>query len=167
MTIIDWLRPEFDAEMVATRTSLERVPGDRFDWSPHEKSTTLGRLATHVSELPGWVTQTLLKTELDIAPAEQGPPVWAVLPSVQAILEQFDRNANEARAAIDAATEASLQVPWTLKFAGNTLFTMPRWMVYRRMVLNHLVHHRAQLGVYLRLCGAAVPALYGPSADER
>jgi uncharacterized damage-inducible protein DinB len=167
MPLRDLMLPEFDAEMELTRRTLERVPEGRFDWKPHQKSTALGRLATHVSELPIWVSHTFEKTELDIAPASAGPPVWATLPSVAAILEQFDRNRQAARAALEALSDDSLAVPWSLKFAGNTVFTLPRWMVYRRMCMNHLVHHRAQLGVYLRLCGAAVPASYGPSAGER
>lgn len=167
MSVIDWLLPEFDAEVAATRRTLERVPMDDPHWKPHEKSMTLGYLAYLVATLPTWATMTLERTELDIKPPE-GKRWDSDVPSDTAgLLALFDKGAADGRKAIASATEESLQVPWTLKMGEQTLSTEPRWLVYRRSVINHLVHHRAQLGVYLRLLGVAVPSIYGPSADER
>ena len=167
MPITDWLLPEYDAEMAVTRRILERVPLDDPQWKPHEKSMAIGYLAFLVASLPGWTTMTLHRTELDIQP----PPgkTWGddAPHTVEALLERFDHDVAEGRAALAAATEADFQVPWTLKMGERTLMTQPRWLVYRQSVINHLVHHRAQLGVYLRLRGVPVPSMYGPSADEQ
>jgi uncharacterized damage-inducible protein DinB len=167
MPITDWLLPEYDAEMTTTRRLLERVPLDDPQWKPHEKSMPIGYLAFLVASLPGWTTMTLQRTELDIQP----PPgkKWGddAPRTVAGLLERFDHDVAQGRAALAAATEADFQVPWTLKMGEHELMTQPRWMVYRQSVINHLVHHRAQLGVYLRLRGVPVPSLYGPSADEQ
>jgi uncharacterized damage-inducible protein DinB len=167
MPIQDWLLPEYDAEMATTRRLLERVPLDDPQWKPHDKSMAIGYLAFLVASLPGWTTMTLQRTELDIQP----PPgkTWGHdAPSTTTeLLERFDRDVAEGRQALAAATEADFQVPWTLKMGERELMTQPRWIVYRQSVMNHLVHHRAQLGVYLRLRGVAVPSMYGPSADEQ
>lgn len=167
MTIADWLLPEYEAEMASTRRTLERVPLDDPEWKPHEKSMAIGYLAFLVASLPGWVVSTLKRTELDIQPPP-GRSWGAEAPAtVEGLLERFDRDVAEGRAALLAATEADWQVPWTLKMGEQSLMTQPRWMVYRLSVMNHLVHHRAQLGVYLRLRGVPVPSVYGPSADEQ
>jgi uncharacterized damage-inducible protein DinB len=167
MTITDWLLPEFDAEMAATRRVLERVPMDDPQWKPHPTSMPIGYLAFLVASLPGWATSAMTRTELDIKP----PPgkTWGddAPRTREGLLERFDSDAADARLAIAAATEQSLMVPWTLKMGDHPLMTQPRWMVYRQSVINHLVHHRAQLGVYLRLLGVPVPSTYGPSADEQ
>ena len=160
----DHLMAEFDAEMAATRKVLERVPEGKADYRPHPKSAPLGRLATHVAQLPGWVTQTLTKTELDISPPPGG--FAGMVQSPAGNLDTFDTEVAAAKTAIAAVTDRDLDVPWTLKMGVVPLFTMSRREVYRRMVMNHLVHHRAQLGVYLRLLGIPLPGIYGPTADE-
>jgi uncharacterized damage-inducible protein DinB len=166
MSIGQSLLPEFDREMEGTRKTLERVPDGEFGWKPHEKSMTIGRLAQHVSELPGWATFTIETESLDIAPVGEPPYQSPKFSSVAELVNSFDENVKKARAAIAAVSDEDLQKTWTLLAGGKTLFTMPRMMVLRVSVLNHLIHHRAQLGVYLRLKNVPLPALYGPSADE-
>src|SRR6266550_2677863 len=162
MTISEMLLPEFDQEMASTRKLLERVPEDKWDYKPHVKSMPLGRLAAHVAELPFWAKHTLSVESLDITPGEQP---FAVT-SKQELLAAFDKNATEAREALAKATDADMAKTWTLSFAGKPVFSMPRSAVLRGSVMNHLIHHRAQLGVYLRLNDVAIPGMYGPSADE-
>jgi len=166
MPLADWLIPEFDEEMAATRRVLERVPDGKAAWKPHPKSMTLGRLATLVAELPAWAVNAVTRDELDIMPPGGPAPKFAALESTARILEMFDRNAAEARAAIARTADPEFQKPWAFKVAGRTVNTSPKFTVYRRTVLNHLVHHRGQLTVYLRLNGIPVPAVYGPTADE-
>src|SRR5881628_1117615 len=156
MPLAELLLPEFDEEMTVTRRVLERVPDGKASWKPHPKSMTLGRLATLVAELPGWVVNTITRDELDIMPPGGPPPKF----------EALDRNAAAARAALAKAPDAEFKKPWAFKVGGRTVATNPKFTVYRRTVLNHLVHHRGQLTVYLRLNGAPVPAVYGPTADE-
>lgn len=165
MSIAKSIVPELDHEMANTRKILDRVPEGRYDWKPHAKSMTLGRLASHLAELPGWGTYTMQVTELDIAPPGE-TRTGANLASKAEIMALFDKNLAEARQAIAAGADADFMVPWTLKKAGNSIFTLPRIAVLRSMVLNHNVHHRAQLGVYLRLLDVPVPSIYGPTADE-
>jgi uncharacterized damage-inducible protein DinB len=167
MSIADLLLPEFDNEIAVTRRVLERVPDDRGTWKPHEKSFPMAHLAQLVARMPSWTGMTLSRTELDIAPVD-GPtqPGYSIEPTAT-LLAEFDRNAAEARAALARATDADFAVPWTLKRAGQTMMTQSRYQIFRAMVLNHLVHHRAQLGVYLRLVDVPVPSMYGPTADER
>lgn len=166
MAISDGVLAEFDHEMAGTRKTLERVPEDKFGWKPHEKSGSLGWLAGHVANLAGWAVTTLHEDSLDLAPGGkqmQPPPP----PKTQKeLLELFDKNVVAARAAIAATSDAKWFQPWSLLRDGKTLMTMPRMACLRGFVLNHTIHHRAQLGVYLRLNNIAVPALYGPSADE-
>lgn len=161
------LLPEFDNEMANTRKALERVPDDRFAWKPHDKSFALGALATHVANIPHWAAMTFQTTELDLAPpgAEPMPPAKA--DNRAEVLALFEKSVAEARAALQAASDAQFMEPWSLLLGGRTIFTMPRYAVYRGMVMNHLVHHRAQLTVYYRLNDVPVPSLYGPSADEQ
>lgn len=166
MSIAQSLLPELDHEMAGTRRVLERVPDDRFDWKPHPKSMTLGRLASHLAELPVWGEGTMVVTELDIMPVGQPKQTGANLANRAEILALFDKSLAAARTAIGKGTDADFMVPWTLKKGGATIFTLPRIAVLRSMVLNHNVHHRAQLGVYLRLLDIPVPALFGPTADE-
>ena len=153
-------------EMAKTRVALERVPEDKFGWKPHEKSMTLGRLAGHIAEMPGWATPTIDTDSLDIAPVNGPKYETPKIESRKALLEMFDKNVKDARAAIERASDENLGQPWTLLGGGKTIFTMPRIAVLRSMVMNHIIHHRAQLGVYLRLNNVAVPGAYGPSADE-
>lgn len=166
MPLAELLLPEFDAEMAATRRVLERVPDGKTSWKPHAKSMTLGRLATLMAELPAWVVNTITLSELDIMPPGGAPPKFEALGSTKKIIELFDKNVAAARAALAKASDAEFQKPWTFKVAGRAVDTSPKYTVFRRTVLNHLVHHRGQLTVYLRLNEAAVPAVYGPTADE-
>ena len=167
MPLADLLLLEFDMESATTRTVLERVPDDRIEWKPHEKSFPMGHLAQLVAMIPGWTTFVLTKTEFDIAPTDRKPGSGYSFQKVSALLELFDKSVAEARPLIAGVTDEALQVPWTLQAAGQKVSTMPRYMVYRTMMLNHLVHHRAQLGVYLRLTDQKVPQMYGPTADEK
>ena len=161
MPMVDALLPEFDHEMSVTRKVLERVPGDRFEWKPHPKSMSFGALAQHVANLPMWGAMTLTKSELDL-----GGPQPLPAPSRAELLAGFDQRVNETRALLAAVSDAELMVPWTLKRDGHTIFSMPKAAVWRSFVLSHLIHHRAQLSVYLRLNDVPVPSMYGPSADE-
>ena len=164
MSIAQTLLPEFDHEAAVTRTVLERVPEAHADWRPHPKSMALGQLAIHIAAIPGWGIVTLRDRELDLAPPGGGPRP-AQWESLAATLALFDAQIARARAALVATTDLELAQPWTLKKAGEKVFTAPRASVLRSFVLNHAVHHRAQLGVYLRLLDVPVPAMYGPTAD--
>ena len=165
MAIGKSLLPEFDMEMVGTRKTLERVPDDKFDWQPHGKSMSMGGLATHLANLPSWGTLALNAESFDVAP--EGIPVKTPeLHSTADVLQQFDTNVAATRAAIAAASDEELFKKWSLLKNGTAIMTMPKVAVLRGFVMNHMIHHRAQLGVYLRLNDVAVPSLYGPSADE-
>lgn len=167
MTLSQILLPEFDHEMANTRRTIERVPGDRLGWSPHPKSMTLGRLAGHLAEFGVWTSKTCELDELDLAPP--GGPGYRprVYASTAEILEAFDANVAAGRAALAAASDEQLKGKWSLLSGGHTVFSMSRAAVLRGFVLSHCIHHRGQLTVYLRLLDVPVPALYGPSADER
>ena len=165
MGLSDALLPEFDNEMANTRKTLERVPDEKFAWKPHEKSSTMGALAGHLANLPSWGSLTLSSESFDLAP--RGEPLKTPsLSSTKELLAKFDENVAASRAAIAAATDSDFFKPWTLMSNGNTILTMPKVAVMRNFVMNHLIHHRAQLGVYLRLNDLPVPSIYGPSADE-
>ena len=159
------LLQELEMEIPATRKTLERIP-ENFDWSPHPKSMTVGRLAQHVAEIPDWAVKAISLDELDLAPpggAGYQPPI----PTNKAqVVEAFDKNIAAAKAALAGASDEHMMKPWSLKMGGKTILTMPRIAVVRNFVMNHNVHHRAQLGVYLRLNNISVPSVYGPSADE-
>lgn len=160
------LLPEFDHEWANTRKTLERVPEDKLDWKPHEKSMALGHLATHIANILNWAVSTVNDDSIDLSPLGGAPPKNAPMTSRKEILDLFDKNLAEARAAIAGAGDEHLRKPWSLLHGGNTVFTLPRFAVLRSMVMNHSIHHRAQLGVYLRLNEVPVPSIYGPSADE-
>ena len=166
MAIKDSILPEFDHEMATTRKLLERVPEDRKDWQPHPKSMTLGRLSQHLATLPNWVGATMNQTELHMNPP--GGPAYTPpeFSSTASALATFDENVKAGREAIAAAEDKDFMVPWTFKNADHTIFTMPRVAVLRSFVTNHIIHHRGQLSVYLRLNDVPVPSIYGPSADE-
>lgn len=166
MQIAEMLLPEFDQEMASTRKLLERLPETISTWRPHEKSMPLDRLTCHVAELPGWVAETINRDSLDITPQPDFNAEVFLCHSRKDALEKFDQSVEKARAAIAGASDSHLMQNWSLVRNGQTLFTLPRAAVLRRMVMNHLIHHRAQLGVYLRLNGIAIPGMYGPSADE-
>jgi uncharacterized damage-inducible protein DinB len=148
--------------MANTRKTLERVPADKWDWKPHPKSGTLGWMASHIATLPNFTTTIIETSELDIGSAKQ-PKVNTPADLVKVFDEQRDR----ARKAIAGVTDEQLKEIWTLKWDGKVLFAMPKYNVLRGMCFNHLIHHRAQLTMYLRALDVPVPALYGPSADEQ
>jgi uncharacterized damage-inducible protein DinB len=164
MSIADTLLPEFDRETGITRRLLERVPDGQFAWKPHDKSMSLGRLAEHLAELPGWMTVSIKQDGIDMA--TRRPPDYVPPATCAAVLDMFDKNVAEARAALKGRSDAELMAPWTLKAQGKELFTMPKAIVIRGFVMNHLIHHRGQMSVYLRLQNVPVPSMYGPSADE-
>lgn len=167
MAFKDTLLSEFDMEMDNTRRTLERVPDEKFSWKPHEKSGTLGWMAGHISNIPHWAKMTMEQDSLDLAPAG-GPPMTAPKPANRKeVLENFDKNRAEARAALSAGSDADYAKSWALLMGGRELFREPRTAVLRRMVFNHIIHHRGQLTMYFRLLDVPVPALYGPSADEQ
>lgn len=166
MSIAQSLLPEFDQEMANTRKALERVPEDKFEWKPDPKSMSMGRLAQHVAEMPGWGSETLTKDSLDLDPEGKGFTPPKPVSSRQEILDLFDKNVAATRAALVKAADEDLLKPWSLLMTKKVLMTMPRIAVLRTFVMNHVIHHRAQLTVYFRLNGVPVPALYGPSADE-
>ena len=163
MSVTDLLLPEFDAEMRTTRTTLERVPFDKKGFAPHAKSMPLDKLAPHVAELPGFGVTILTTPELDFSNAPQSarPPF-----EPRGLLKAFDENVAKARAALENTSKGAWLEPWKLSFKGKVIFSGSRFLAYRAMFLNHLVHHRAQLGVYLRLNDKPLPATYGPSADD-
>src|SRR5215813_7847458 len=157
MKLSEMLLPEFDQEMANTRKTLERIPEDKLDWKPHEKSMTLGRLAGHLAELATWTTATLKQDKFDFQPPG-APPYQPLIPrSRKEVLDVFDSGAKEARAAIAESSDQQFMANWSLLSGGKTLMTMPRTAVLRSFVLNHMIHHRAQLGVYLRLNNVPVP----------
>lgn len=161
MSVAASMLPEFDMEMATTRKVLERVPSDKGSWKPHEKSFALGHLAQLVAGMPGWITNVVTKPDLDLARAE-----GYSLQDTETLLGAFDRHVAEARAAMSAASDEELQRPWSLKRGDMVLWNAPKLAVLRNHI-NHLVHHRGQLTVYLRLLDVPVPSIYGPSADER
>ncbi|MGP0067883.1 MAG: DinB family protein [Isosphaeraceae bacterium] len=166
MTYAETLLPEFDQEMAKTRKVLERIPDDRLDWQPHPKSHTIGWNANHVADLPNWLAETLRNTSFDVAPVGGEPYKVPNLGSRQEILDHFDRNVATARKAIAEIKDEDVGSMWSLLKGGQPIFSMPRSAVVRGMVLNHLIHHRAVVCVYLRLNDIPVPGMYGPSGDE-
>ena len=166
MSIADSLLAEFDQEMATTRKHLERTPAQHADWKPHAKSMALGALAAHLAEVPSWIAAILTRTELDLNPP--GGPAYASpkFESVPKLLAFFDEQVKAGRAAIAVTVDKDFMVPWSLKSGGAVYFTMPRIVVMRSFVMNHLIHHRGQFTVYLRLKDVPVPQTYGPTADE-
>ena len=165
MSFATSLLPEFDQEMAATRRLLERVPEAEAAWRPHPKSSTLGELAIHLSNLPLWGRLTVELPELDLGLPENANLVRVPFTSTLDLLERFDRHAREARAALASASDEAMGAPWSLRNAGRTVFTLPRAAVLRSFVMSHMIHHRGQLTVYLRLRDVPLPSTYGPSAD--
>jgi len=163
MLIREMLLPEFESEMKSTRKILEVLPAELSDYKPHPKSMPLNHLAGHIAQLPGWAKMTVDTEELDIDMSKWTPfrPT-----SRQEVLDEFDKAVKEARTALSSVSDEDLAKTWTFKMQGNTIFAFPRSAVIRGTVFNHLFHHRAQLGVYLRMLDIAIPGMYGPSADE-
>jgi uncharacterized damage-inducible protein DinB len=152
---------EFDAEMATTRRLLERVPDEQGAWKPHQKSFSLGHLAQLVAWIPGWIARTLREPHIDLSKSG-----GYSLESTDKLLVMFDANVRDARAALESVTGAALDETWSLKHGDHVLMTMPRGEVVRQHI-SHLVHHRGQLTVYLRLVDVPLPSVYGPTADER
>jgi len=163
MAMKDLLLSEFDAEVQKTRTTLQRVPADKKDFTPHTKSMPLGRLAPHVAELAGFGLTVLTSPGLDFAAGSFKP---LALESAEQLVRVFDEGSAKVRQALENISDDAWNENWKLSFQGKPIFEGSRFLAYRQMFLNHLVHHRAQLGVYLRLNEQAVPSTYGPSADE-
>jgi uncharacterized damage-inducible protein DinB len=166
MAIAQSLLPEFDIEMANTRKALERVPDEKFDWKPHTKSGSMGWLAAHLANLPLWAAVTLQQDSLDLEPPGGQTFQFPAPKNRKEVLEVFDQHVAQARKGIEAASDQVLMKPWSLLKAGQNLMTMPKIAVLRSFVLNHIIHHRGQMTVYLRLNNVPVPAIYGPSADE-
>lgn len=166
MAIRDGLLNEFDNEMPGTRKTLERAPEKLFAWKPHAKSASMGYLASHIASLPSWISHTLEQDSLDLMPVGKPKVETPQAKTNKELLEMFDKNVKEARAILAKAEDSEMHRNWSLMGGGKVFFTMPKIAVLRSFVFNHNVHHRAQLGVYLRLNDIPVPSLYGPSADE-
>jgi uncharacterized damage-inducible protein DinB len=165
MPFADTFIPEFDQEMKTTRSLLERVPFENAAWKPHIKSTGLAALASHVAQLAGFGHIAIVADELDIAPAGGAPAPRPVYGSTDELLAAFDENVAKSRAAVLTLEDKNLGTPWSLKMGGQAFFTMPRGAVLRTMLMNHIIHHRGQLSVYLRLNDVPLPSIYGPTAD--
>lgn len=165
MAIADVLLPEFDHESAVTRSLLALVPEDQADWAPHPRSMTFGQLAMHLAGIPDWAAVTLSTTEFDVQPPDGDGYRERPFESMAATLAAFDQSTAAARNAIAAASDEAMQVPWTLLNRGATVLTLPRVKVLRYFVISHLVHHRGQLTVYLRLHEVALPPIYGPTGD--
>jgi uncharacterized damage-inducible protein DinB len=164
MAFADALLPEFDHETGVTRRLLERLPDDKFGWKPHEKSMSLGRLASHVAETLTWLPETVFKSEINW---DTSKPFEAKICATRAeTLQFFDDAQKAARAALASASDAELLQPWSFKKDGQVLFSQPKIGIIRGMVINHMIHHRGQLSVYLRENNVPLPSMYGPSADE-
>jgi uncharacterized damage-inducible protein DinB len=163
MKLSDVLLLDFDSEMEKTRKTLERIPADKPDWTPHGKSMPMGRLAMHVATLPGFGSAVLTTSELDFM-THKGPPL--VLESREQLLGAFDKSSSELRSQLAAMSDDQLMEHWRMRAGDRVFVDAPRAVLYRGVFLNHLIHHRAQLGVYLRLLDIPVPGTYGPSADE-
>lgn len=166
MAIKDAFLPEFDQEMATTRRVLERVPEDKADWKPHEKSFSLGKLSSHLAFLPYWGVVTLKQPELDFASAPTKETTPAEFTTTEALLASFDEKVRQARAAIESTSDEDFKVKWTLRMGDNVIFSLPRVAVLRAFVFSHIIHHRGQMSVYLRLLDVPVPSIYGPTADE-
>jgi uncharacterized damage-inducible protein DinB len=161
MSIAEALLPEFDQEMATTRKLLARVPSDKGTWKPHAKSFALGHLAQLISWMPGWITNALRETELDLMKAG-----GYSFETTETLLAEIDKHIREARAAIASSKDADYAVSWSLRRGDHVIFSAPRGVVVRQHI-NHLIHHRGQLSVYLRLIDVPLPSIYGPTADER
>lgn len=165
MSIKDSLLPEFDHEMATTRRVLDRVPEAEFAWKPHDKSMSLGQLAGHIANIPFWCSMTLDRIVLDLDSIADTRPSAPL--SRDALLKEFDSKVTAARALLSTRTDPELLAPWTLKKGTEEFFTLPRISAIRSFVMNHMIHHRGQLTVYLRLRNIPVPPVYGPTADEQ
>lgn len=162
MPMRDAFLGEFEHELANTRKTLERIPDELWGWKPHEKSFAMGGLATHIANMYNWGAVTLNTDGLDLKPEDREP----LAENRAALLAKLERGAAEFRAALSSASDEAMMAPWALSVSGQEIFRMPRVAVLRGMIMNHIVHHRGQLTVYLRMNDIPVPALFGPSADE-
>jgi uncharacterized damage-inducible protein DinB len=167
VSIAQSILPEFDQEMAGTRKTLERIPDNKLDWKAHSKSNTIGWVGSHLAEIPEWAEGTLTQDSWDPSPPGSEPYRTPVLNSRGQMLDTFDKNVATARRAIESTSDEAFMKEWSLLWSGAPVFTMPRIAVIRSFILNHMIHHRAILTVYLRLNDIPVPALYGPSGDEQ
>jgi uncharacterized damage-inducible protein DinB len=166
MKLTDLLLSELDREVPRSRRALEQVPAGKYDWKPHERSMIFGYLANMVATMPSWVAMGVTKNELDVAPASGPTMQREKLETSEALIQALDKSAAEARAALQGTTDEFLMTPWKLLARGQVVMETPRWVMIQD-TFNHWAHHRGQMTVYLRLMGATVPALYGPSADDK
>lgn len=164
MSLNTALLAELKHEAINTRKMLERVPNDKLAWRPHERSMTIGRLATHLAEIPIWINRTINEDEFDFAKANLS---FESKESTEAILQVFDERLADAIKILETASDANLNASWTLRRGDHIYFSLPRKVNLRNLAFNHTYHHRGQLSVYLRLLDVSVPGMYGPSADER
>ena len=167
MAIAPTLLPEFDHEMAGCRRVMERVPTAQFGFKPHPRSFSQGQLANHLASVPSWLITAMATTELEFVDPEAAARLPLPAPTTEALLAAFDQGVAGARAALAAGSDADLLTVWTGRSHGKVIMAMPRRDVYRSFIMNHMIHHRAQLTVYLRLLDVPVPGLYGPSADEQ
>lgn len=162
MSLIQQFSNQFEQEALTTRKMLSRVPNDKYDWKPHQKSMTIKQLATHIGELPGWIKMTLTTDGLDFA---QNPYKPEDINNTTELMEYFEKNIEEGRAYLQESYEADLENNWTLR-NGETVYSVGPKKDMLRVTISQIIHHRAQLGVYLRLLNIPIPGSYGPSADE-
>jgi len=166
MPMSELLLAELELEMQANRELLERLPEGKWDWKPHERSMNLSRLATHVAEIPSWSKAILMADEIDFMSPEMQAWVPREMQSREEILAELDSAAETCRAHLEATGQEDFERDWTMKAGDQVAMQDKKYMVFRRQVLNHMVHHRAQLGVFLRLLDVPLPGTYGPSGDE-
>ena len=166
MSMAEEMLERFKQEAMGTRRALERVPFDKAEWAPHEKSMTLGRLAGHIAEMHAWGASILTSDEFDMAPVGGEPYKPQVFESTDDVLAAFDQGVAAVEAALPGVTDEAWMEHWSLKSGGEEVFGGPRGPFFGTLALNHVIHHRGQLTVYLRLCDVPVPGMYGPSADE-
>jgi uncharacterized damage-inducible protein DinB len=166
MSIAEMLLPEFDHETAVTRLLMERAPESRLLWAPHQKSWTLGDLCLHLATVPSWTALVMHHVAFDMNPAGDPPRPRHQFESHPQTLRLFDKHTAEARQALAGASDPEFLARWTLRDAERTVFTMPRISVIRSFVLSHMIHHRGQLSLYLRLCDVQLPPIYGPTADS-
>lgn len=167
MAIAQTLLPEFDQEMASTRKLLEVVPAADAAWKPHPRSTSLGELAAHIATIPLWAKVVVEQPELDLGLPANAALSQTPFTTVPELLERFDRHVRDTRAALGSVADGAMGVTWTLKNRGTAVFSIPRAAALRRFIMSHLIHHRGQLSVYLRLRDVPLPSLYGPTADTR
>jgi len=164
--LTEYLLAEMDREVERSRWALEQVPEGKYDWKPHEKSMIFGYLANMVATIPSWITMEITQNDLDVAPADGSKMEQKRLDTSDALLKALDKSAADARSALGKTSDAHLMTPWRLLAGGKVVLEAPRYVMIQDTI-NHWAHHRGQMTVYLRLMGAKVPALYGPSADDK